>query len=61
MEYQILKTRLVSDTVYVDLISLDGNIMTHLMKKKEEPNVFESIKSAHGDVFDTIDVGENLE
>jgi hypothetical protein len=50
----ILKTVLVSDTQYIDVILVDGKKYTQLLHKIAEPNIFGVLKQQDGYAVDTI-------
>ena len=54
MQVNFLKTVVVSDTQYIDVILVDGKKYTQLMHKIEEPNVFGVLKQQDGYTVDTI-------
>lgn len=53
-QFQILKTVLVNDTHYIDLVNFNGTIYTQLMHKVSEPNNFAILKEESGDTTSTI-------
>lgn len=54
MQFQILKTTLVDDRHYIDLVNSNGAIFTQLMHKVSEPNNFAILKEESGDTTLTI-------
>lgn len=54
MQVSFLKTVVVSDTQYIDVLLVDGKKYTQLMHKIEEPNVFSVLKQQEGYTVDTI-------
>lgn len=49
MNYVLVNTFPIDFYSYIDVAYLDGNIVTQLMRKKEEPNVFENVYQVEGD------------
>lgn len=50
----LLKTRSIDDNHYADLWLINNELITFLMTKTAEPNVFSVLKQENGDLFDTI-------
>lgn len=61
MNVEFLKTISLSDTAYVDLIRINGELKTHLMYKKEEPNIFVLEREDDGDTFEAVVKAERKE
>lgn len=54
MQVDFLKTVLVNDTQYIDVVLIDGKKFTFLMHKIAEPNIFGVLKQQDGYTVDTI-------
>lgn len=54
MQVNFLKTVVVSDTQYIDVVLIDGKKFTFLMHKIAEPNHFGVLKQQEGYTVDTI-------
>jgi len=50
MDVEFLETKIRTDQVsYVDLVRIDGQLYTFLMRKAEEPNLYHTEKYEKGD------------
>jgi hypothetical protein len=52
--FQFLRTQLVSDFHYLDLVAIDGQLVTMLMRKVQQPNVFGVAGMWQGDQIDAF-------
>lgn len=54
MRVEFFRTEMTTDTSYVDLFSVNGNLHTMLMEKIEEPNIYGIKEHLEGDHFDEM-------
>jgi hypothetical protein len=54
MRVNFIQTKLISDTMYADLIDIDGNLHTMVMEKTAEPNIFGVKEKLDGNNLDSM-------
>lgn len=54
MQVTFVKTVVVNETQFIDVLLIDGVKYTVLMQKTQEPNIFTAIKEEKGYTVDTI-------
>lgn len=52
--YNLIKTALVNDTKFIDVVMLNGKLLTQLLEKKAEPNEFHVIHTLEGDSIEDM-------
>ena len=54
MQVRIVETKSIDDVTYLDVMEIDGQFYTFVMKKSGEPNLFDVHLREDGNTIDTI-------